>query len=582
VAEVRFPFGMKLWPLLFLLVLCFMQFFWRLGEVPFYTRGESREGLVVWEMYKTGNWVLPIINGDYVPFKPPLFHWIGVLVAEITGRVDEFSIRFPSALFASLGVLVTYAAGARLWNEPTGRLAAFILVTNSQWWRAGTLAQVDMTLAFFITATLLLFSCLYQGENYSLIHSIGLAFLLACATLAKGPLGCLVPSLIVIIFLWFRGDFAFLRKLHLVAGATGFLLVAGSWYVLALWQGGPAFFMRQIVEESLGTAAGDYGRHQPYYYYVPVFFLNLAPWSFFFPPLLFFLYRRRRDLLKDHLLFPLVWLVSVFLFFSLALGKRGVYILPLYPAFALIFAAWWGNLDKENVIGGRWLTSAVAYLLAASSFAVVASIASFLLRSSHEQSQRLFPLVKNPKALGQILSFLTPPSVPTWICLALIAAAALLIFAILPRKKWGWVFVAITLMALATTVFLKTTYYPAIASTRTLKPFVVRLRQNIDPQAPLFFYRAFDYGTIFYSHRHIASYPQKANELQPVLLLMWEEDWQRLRGQNDLEMLDISEGRGPAGRHRLVLVKSPRLLPIPDTQQESEVIRRDRDDSAGD
>jgi hypothetical protein len=184
--------------------------------------------------------------------------------------------------------------------------------------------------------------------------------------------------------------------------------------------------------------------------------------------------------------------------------------------------------------------------------------------------------------LDQVLSFLTPPSLPTWICLALIAAAALLIFAMLPRKKWDWAFVAITLMAMATTVFLKTTYYPAIAGSRTLKPFVVRLRQNIDSQAPLFFYRAFDYGAIFYSRRHIASYPQEANELQPVFLLMWEEDWQRLQGQNGLEMLDISEGRGPVGRRRLVLVKSPRLLPMPDTKQESEVIRRDRDDSAGD
>ena len=581
-AEIRFPFGMKLWPLLFLLALCFMQFFWRLGEAPFYTRGESREGLVVWEMYKTGNWVLPIINGDYVPFKPPLFHWIGVLVAEITGRVDEFSIRFPSALFASLGVLVIYAGGARLWNEQTGRLAAFILVTNSQWWRAGTLAQVDMALAFFTTATLLLFYYMYREERYSLFYSICLAFLLACATLAKGPLGCLVPSLIVIVFLWLRGDFAFLRKLHWVAGATSFLLVAGSWYALALWQGGAAFFIRQIVEESLGTAAGDYGRHQPYYYFVPVFFLNLAPWSFFFPPLLFFLYRRRRDLLNDHLLFPLVWLVSVFLFFSLALGKRGIYILPLYPAFALIFGAWWGNLDKENVIGARWLTSAVAYLLAASSFVVVARMASFLLRSSHEQGQGLLPLVRNPKALDQVLSFLTPPSVLVWICLTLIGAASLLIFATLPRKKWGWVFAAIALMTTATSVFLKTTYYPTIANQRTFKPFVVRLRQNIDPQAPIFFYRAFDYGAIFYSRRHIASYPQKAEALQPVFLLMWEEDWQRLRGENNLQMLDISEGWGPVGRRRLVLVKSPRLLPIPDDKQESEVIRRDRDDSASD
>lgn len=560
----------------------FHAIFLEIGESPFYTRGESREGLVVWEMYKTGNWILPIINGDYVPFKPPLFHWIGVLVAKITGRVDEFSIRFPSALFASLGVVVTYAAGARLWSELTGRLAAFVLATNSQWWRAGTQAQVDMTLAFFMTATLLLFYYIYREKRCSLFHSIGLAFLLACATLAKGPLGCVVPSLIVILFLWFRGDFAFLRKLHLVAGTTVFLLVAGSWYALALWQGGPAFFVRQIVEESLGTAAGDYGRHQPFYYFVPVFFLNLAPWSFFFPPLLLFLYRRRRDLLKDHLLFPLVWLISVFLFFSLALGKRGVYILPLYPAFALIFGAWWGNLDKENMIGGRWLTSAVAYLLAASSFVVVARIAAFLLRSSHEQGQRLFPPIKNPKALDQVLSFLSAASMATWICLALIAAAALLICAMVPRKKWGWVFVAITLMATGTTVFLKTTFYPAIASTHTLKPFVVRLRQNLDPQAPLFFYRAFDYGTIFYSRRHIASYPQRANDLQPVFLLMWEEDWQRLRGQSGLEMLDISEGRGPVGRYRLVLVKSPRLLPMPDTEQESEVIRRDRDDSAGD
>jgi 4-amino-4-deoxy-L-arabinose transferase-like glycosyltransferase len=81
VAESRFPIGIKLWGLLLLRALCVSQFFWGLGQAPFYTRGEAREGLGVWEMYKTGNWILPII------FKPPFFHWIGVLISLENGSV---------------------------------------------------------------------------------------------------------------------------------------------------------------------------------------------------------------------------------------------------------------------------------------------------------------------------------------------------------------------------------------------------------------------------------------------------------------------------------------------------------------
>src|SRR3954447_9026101 len=86
-----------------LAILCMFQFFWGLGAIPFYTRGESREGLVVWEMFTTGNWILPRINGDYIPFKPPLFHWIGASVSILAGDVSELSIRFPSALLATFG-----------------------------------------------------------------------------------------------------------------------------------------------------------------------------------------------------------------------------------------------------------------------------------------------------------------------------------------------------------------------------------------------------------------------------------------------------------------------------------------------
>jgi 4-amino-4-deoxy-L-arabinose transferase-like glycosyltransferase len=578
VAEARFPIGTKFWGLSLLLALCFFLFFWQLGAIPFYERGEPREGLVVWEMYKTGNWVLPIINGDYIPFKPPFFHWVGVLISAVIGEVNELTIRFPSALFATLGVLLVYITATRLWNEKTGRFAAVVLATTPGWWRAATIAQVDLTLAFFMTAALLLFYLMYREGTYPQVYSMAVGFLLACATLAKGPVGLLVPLLTICIFLWLRRDFTFLKRMHPVSGAVVYLLVAFSWYALAMRQGGSTFFIRQILEETLGTAAGDYGRHQPLYYFVPIFFLNQAPWSFFSPALAVFLYRRRRELFKDHLMFPLVWWVSVFLFFSLALGKRAVYILPLYPAFALILGAWWKSLDREKTTD-VWLANAVGYVLATVSLVAVGRIIFFLVGRNGAQIQHLFPLVRNPITLNDLQSFFTP-SLPLWIGLSGFGAASLLIFLSLPRKKWDRTFVAIAMMATAAMLLMKTTYYPAIASKRTLKSFAIRLREHMDPQMPLLFYNSLDYGTIFYSRTHIADYAQNIGGLRPpVFLLMWERDWEGLRKRNPLETLDISEGRGPVAEDRLMLVKSSGLLPIPD-EQKAGLLQRDRADSA--
>ena len=164
----------------------------------------------------------------------------------------------------------------------------------------------------------------------------------------------------------------------------------------------------------------------------------------------------------------------------------------------------------------------MGYVLAAVSLVTVGRIIFFLVGSSGAQVQHLFPLVRSPITLDDLQSFFTP-SVPLWMGLLVFGAASLLIFLSLPRKKWDGTFVAIAMMATAATVLMKTTYYPAIASKRTLKPFAIRLRENIDPQTPLLFYNSFDYGTIFYSRRDIADYAQKIDELrQPVFLLMLE------------------------------------------------------------
>jgi len=212
------------------------------GRVAVYYRGEPREGLVVWEIYRSGNWILPAVNGDYIPFKPPLFHWLALLVSYLFGRIDEFTLRLPSALLATAGVLLTYRVAARLWGQTAGIVAGLVLSTCTEWWYAGTNTQVDMTLAFFISAASLYFDFLYHERDFGLLKALELPLLLGLATLAKGPVGLVLPGITFLVFLLLRRDFAFIRRLHPLLSGILFLVTAGSWYAAALWQGGPAFF----------------------------------------------------------------------------------------------------------------------------------------------------------------------------------------------------------------------------------------------------------------------------------------------------------------------------------------------------
>ncbi len=547
---------LKLRSIFFLLAICFFLFVWRLGDIPFYDRGEPREGLVVWEMYSSGNWILPRVNGDYIPFKPPLFHWIGLLPSKAVGRVDEFTVRFPSALFGTLGVLLTYLAGAFFWGETVGVISGLVLATTTGWWRAATIAQVDMTLAFFMVAAFLLFFFLYRHGRVSINGALGLSALLALATLAKGPAGIIVPGLAFFLFLWFQRDLAFLKRLHPLASGVLFLLVGGSWYAAAMWEGGKSFFLRQIVDENLLTATGTYGHPQPFYYFIPVFFLNMIPWSFFLPSTALFLYRQRGRLRERGFLYPIIWFVTVFVFFSVSFGKRGVYILPLYPAAALLLGAWWVELGRGEV-KSLWVTCSVGYFVAISYLLV---IAAYILH----WRWGIFQSANLSDNFSLILRAIIPPSPMVFVCIGLTGTVALLLIWALRGKRWNWVFACFTISAVSAALVTKTVYYPSIAKEKTLKPFMERVKKEVDAKAPLLFYRSFDYGATFYAGRHIASYEERSQDLKPPFyLLMWEEEWKRSRGSKGLEVLDITEGRGSTDRHRLVLVRAMEYLSLP-------------------
>src|SRR5688572_6773273 len=147
-----------------LIALCGVLYFPYLGSIPFFDKGEPREALAVQDIVQRGEWLVPLKRATDIPSKPPLFHWSAALVTRLTGSLTEATIRFPSALYATLGVLLIYWLGRRIYDAQTALLGAAILATMMTYQDQALSARVDMTLCFVVTLSLVLFFSIYRGD----------------------------------------------------------------------------------------------------------------------------------------------------------------------------------------------------------------------------------------------------------------------------------------------------------------------------------------------------------------------------------------------------------------------------------
>ncbi len=539
------------WRVPLLVAICFVLFFQTLHDVPFYDKQEAREALVVWEIVHSGNWILPLRNGDEIPAKPPLYHWLAALIAKSANRLDEFTVRFPSALLGTLGVLITYLAGAILWGRSAGLVAALILSTSVEWRQAAQAARVDMTLTFFLLCAFLFFLYLYRAGG-GRTKAIILGILLGLATLAKGPLGFVVPCFTYLLFLWARRDLSFVRRLHPFLVISICALVAGSWYALAFWQGGKSF-LEMVFKENFSTAMGQEAGHpHPVYSYIPFFFQNMAPWSLFVIPAAVWIYRSRRQLAQEQLLYFVVWFGAIFIFFSAFTQKRPVYILPLYPAVALLLGAWWQNLKDTR--DSHILARATAYLNAAT-FLLLSGVLLFQILGPG-LSTYIRPLLY-PKDQAQflVLSHLLLEhrvAVLFWSTTCALGGVFLAVAA--KKNAWG-PFIGCMTALMVISLFFVQKFDLLFASHYSFKPFV-RQAVSIVNDAPLYFYRLNDYGVIFYSDKRVPTVSKESlpTDNAPYYLFVWENDWKEFTGEDGVSLVEASESRDVMGKGRLFLV----------------------------
>jgi 4-amino-4-deoxy-L-arabinose transferase-like glycosyltransferase len=552
-----------------LLGLTLALYFQGLGSLPFYTVGEPREALEIWEEVHNGEWILPSRNGIDLPSKPPLFHWLGGLTALATGTVDEFAARFPSALLATVTVFLVYWCGARKWGTAAGMFAACMLATNFEWIRAARSARVDIVLTTFLTGAFIAFEPVATAAIPRPLPLLLFYLCMGLATLAKGPIGFLLPGFVAVVYLGLRRDLGRLRRLHVFPGCILAVGLPGCWYLAATLHGGMAFVHKQLLIENLMTFFGwtsDPGTpSHSFFYVIPSFFTGFAPWSLFVVPLGIFLYQLRgRHLDDEGYLYPLVWFVAIFLFFMVAAGKRTVYLLPLYPAAALLLGAWWGRLNSgqfpvrpglRTVLRIGTAVFAIALLCILFAVALEAFGASPLDRLGpflHHTDRENLPLVHD-----MIRAYRT-----SFLCWAGVVAASMLLVTVATwRGRWAVVFASLVVLVASTTLLVNTVFHPELAERRTFKPFMAAVRVTLGDSGQLAFYDSFDYGAVFYWQQRIpvlgAKIPAVRETDRRRYLLLWESEWNGLSAQErgKLDLVLRSEGTGPDARNRLVLAR---------------------------
>lgn len=534
--NLRLP-NLPVWAIL--LALSCLLFLVRLGNRQFMPPDEPRFALIAQEMLRNHEFIVPHLDGEAYSNKPPLYLWLVALFSFPIGRVTEWSARLPSALAATGSVVLTFFMGRRLFGERAGLLGALILMTSGHFMVRGRWASTDMTLSFFCMVSLfLLYLAIHPRSGPSIDPAAGRWFFAAAAfaTLTKGPVGLVLPIGILLLALAVDRRWVDLRRFPWFSGTAIYLLLVVPWYLLYGLQAGGEKLGIVVLTENVIRYFHAWNNVQPFYYYLLRFPLSFLPWSLFLPAAAVALVRRWRSGKKSSLTFLVIWFAVVFLFFSISSGKRTVYLLPLFPAAAML-VGWFLDRGVESLGGARsaWARGS-ALALALFLFLTAATIPVVALKQ--------FGSVLIPAA-GIGLVFAISACLAVWAGwkgkisflaastgTAMILAGAIIIFGLVPE-------------------------FNRYQNVRELSARIVKL---VPPGSHFAVARKKREAFFFYTG--LAGEPiskdvdlvRILNSPEPAYCLLLEPDWDRAREQHDITAAVLL--REPVSHHTYVLVSN--------------------------
>jgi hypothetical protein len=487
--------------MLFLLALSLFLYTLKLGDYPFFNPDEGIHAEVARRMVVDGDWITPRFNGNNFYDKPILYYWLTALSFMFFG-INEFAARFPAAVLGAFGVLITYLLGKILYDRWTGFMGALILSVSFQYIFLSRLVVHDISLTFGITLSLFLF---YYGFLQSKTRTWVIPFFyisLAWSVLAKGPIGLLLPGMIIGLFILLRKELKLIKELRPGLGIIIFLPLIATWYVpvsLANKDFLYYFIVHQHLQQFLSAAQSTH--NAPVYYYLPAFLGGFFPWSFFMPYAWFKTlspFKIVRERKED--LFLILWFTIPLLFFSIARSKLSTYILPIYPAAAIMVARIW----KDYIVSDQVKNNGLLYPFIALITILIPTI--------------MYLIIYHPSYI--------------YIGVLLFAGIALSFYLLYLNKAAA----SFALLALTSvTVFLAVTIYimPFFIHMFSTKDLAKYLRQVSLPADSVACYRREQNSTVFYSGRLIqrvknqAALSEYIKQRNDWFLVMDDKDYQK-------------------------------------------------------
>ena len=333
------PERRRLWALSVLMALLVLfVYFWNLGSYGLIDPDEGRYSEIPREMLESGDFVTPRLN--YVKYfeKPVLHYWLTAGAFSLLGQ-GEFAARLVPALCGLGGCLLTFFLARRMTGSArAGGYSALVLAGTLLWFGVSRLNIIDMTLSFFFTAALFGYGMwLSDGERPSgspwlLLFYAGMAL----ATLSKGLVGVVLPGGIAVLHLLFARRWRDLPRIFPLLGIALYFALTVPWF-WAVCRANPDFFDFFFIREHLlRYLTKVHGRHEPFWFFVPILLAALVPWTGMLLEALHAARGKWGLLSRTSGLFLGVWFAVPFLFFSLSSSKLIPYIAPCMPPLAIL------------------------------------------------------------------------------------------------------------------------------------------------------------------------------------------------------------------------------------------------------
>lgn len=444
---------------------------------PLFNPDEARYSEIPREMLTMGDWVIPHLNGlDYIE-KPPLQYWATALMYRVFG-VNEFSARLYTALTALATVALAGLLAGRSWSAASGWRAAAVLSGMLIFIILGQLVTLDMSLTFYMTASLAGFLLAQQSLEKSRQWMLVAWIAAALAVLTKGVVAAAIPAAVLLIYSLVSRDFTPWRRLNLKWGLPLFLSIAVPWHWLSasrLDDFLQFFFVHEHLARYL-TPSAD--RQEPWWFFAYVFLIGTVPWTVPALRVVVTGWRSRASSGQFNVsLFLWIWVMFIGVFFSLSDSKLMPYILPAMPALAVLIAALPTATLKRDFRLTAILTTALGLALGATSFSLA----------------RLIPL-----SAGQ--SYFLPLALPLRETAALLVVSGVFVWVQRDGEATragvflgvGWCLAGLLLMRSAA---LLSPLYSGIDLAKAVPPS--------DRDAPIYSVRTYDQSLTFYLRRTV-------------------------------------------------------------------------------